>query len=77
MWGLSIFTMVMTLPQIATIWIDRQAAGVSTLSWSAYLAAAIVWLWYGLRKRDMNIYGPCVGWILLDSAVVVGALLYR
>ena len=77
MWGLSIFTMTMTVPQILTIWLDRQATGVSTISWSAYLAAAVVWLWYGLRKRDVNIYLPCIGWIVLDSAVVIGALLYR
>jgi uncharacterized protein with PQ loop repeat len=69
MWGLSIFTMAMTVPQILTIWVDRQAAGVSTLSWSAYLAVAVVWLWYGLRKRDANIYLPSVGWIILDSDV--------
>src|SRR6476469_6389092 len=56
MWGLSIFTMVMTVPQILTIWIHRQANGVSALSWSAYLTGAVVWLWYGLRKRDVNIY---------------------
>ena len=76
MWGLSIFTMMMTVPQILTIWRDQQAGGVSVLSWGAYLAAALVWLWYGLQKRDRNIYLPCVGWIVLDGAVVVGALIY-
>ena len=76
MWSLSIFTMVMTVPQILTIWRDQQAAGVSALSWTAYLASAFVWLSYGLRKRDMNIYLPCIGWIMLDAAVVIGALIY-
>jgi hypothetical protein len=46
------------------------------LSWSAYLVSAIVWLWYGFKKRDKNIYLPCIGWILLDTAVVVGAFFY-
>ena len=76
MWGLSIFTMVMTVPQILIIWRDQHAAGVSALSWGAYLAAAFVWFWYGLRKRDMHIYLPCIGWIVLDGAVVIGALMY-
>jgi uncharacterized protein with PQ loop repeat len=76
MWGLSIFTMLMTIPQILTIWRDHQAAGVSALSWGAYLATAFVWLWYGIRKRDKNIYLPCFGWIVLDAAVVWGALIY-
>jgi hypothetical protein len=35
-----------------------------------------VWFWYGVRQRDRNIYLPCLGWLLLDGAVVVGAVLY-
>lgn len=27
--GVSIFTMAMTLPQVWTVWVDRQTAGVS------------------------------------------------
>ncbi|HKW33809.1 MAG TPA: hypothetical protein VJN92_12450 [Candidatus Acidoferrum sp.] len=46
--GLSIFTMVMTIPQVLTIWIRHQAAGVSLLSWGAYFVSAAVWLWYGV-----------------------------
>jgi uncharacterized protein with PQ loop repeat len=75
--GLSIFTMLMTIPQALTIWISHQAAGISTLSWSAYLISAVVWLWYGLQRRDKNIYLPCIGWILLDGAVLVGTFVYR
>ena len=75
--SLSIFTMVMTIPQVLTIWVSHRAAGISMLSWGAYLGSAVVWFWYGLQKRDKNIYLPCIGWIFLDSAVLVGALMYR
>ena len=74
--ALSIFTLVMTVPQILAIWVSREAAGVSLLSWSAYWVSALVWFWYGVRQRDRNIYLPCLGWLLLDGAVVVGAVLY-
>ncbi|HSC78028.1 MAG TPA: hypothetical protein VLB32_05640 [Candidatus Acidoferrales bacterium] len=74
--SLSIFTMLMTIPQVLTIWLSQQAAGVSMLSWGAYLVSAVVWLWYGLRKRDPNIYWPCIGWIVLDTAVLAGAFVY-
>ena len=47
--SLSIFTLLMTIPQVLTIWITRQTAGVSVLSRGAYLVSAVVWLWYGLR----------------------------
>ena len=75
--GMSAFTMLMTIPQVLTIWVGHRAAGVSVLSWSAYLASAVLWFWYGILKRDRNIYLPCVGWIILDGAVIVGAVVYR
>jgi uncharacterized protein with PQ loop repeat len=74
--GMSIFTMLMTVPQVLTIWVGHQAAGVSILSWSAYLLSAILWFWLGIQKRDKNIYLACVGWIVLDGAVIVGAVAY-
>ena len=74
--GMSVFTLLMTVPQVLTIWVGHEAAGVSVLSWSAYLLSAILWFWYGLQKGDRNIYLPCVGWVGLDAAVIVGALIY-
>jgi uncharacterized protein with PQ loop repeat len=74
--SMSVFTMLMTIPQVLTIWVGQQAAGVSILSWSAYLASAILWLWFGIQKQDKNIYLPCVGWIVLDLAVIMGVIIY-
>jgi uncharacterized protein with PQ loop repeat len=74
--GMSAFTLLMTVPQVLTIWVGHHAAGVSVISWSAYLLSAVLWFWYGFRKRDKNIYLPCVGWIGLDAAVIVGAVMY-
>src|SRR5258708_17201881 len=73
--GMSIFTMLMTVPQVLTIWIGHEAAGVSVISWSAYLLSAILWFWYGLRKGDKNIYLPCVCWGWFDYGGIVGALI--
>jgi hypothetical protein len=49
---------------------------VSLLSWSAYLASAVLWFWFGIQKRDKNIYLPCVGWMELDSSVIIGVVIY-
>lgn len=74
--GMSIFTLLMTVPQVWTIWINQQAAGVSVLSWGAYLLSAVLWFWFGLKQGDKNIYLPCIGWMVLNGAVVVGAIIY-
>jgi uncharacterized protein with PQ loop repeat len=74
--AMSIFTLLMTVPQVLTIWVGKEAAGVSVLSWGAYLLSALLWFWFGIRKQDRNIYLPCIGWILLNGAVVAGAVVY-
>ena len=73
----SVVTMLMTVPQVLTVWVEREAAGVSLLSWGAYLASACLWFVYGVQKRDKTIYLACIGWILLDAAIVVGAIVHR
>jgi uncharacterized protein with PQ loop repeat len=74
---MSVFSMLMTIPQVWTIWVNHQAAGVSAVSWGAYLLSALLWFVYGLRQRDKNIYLPCIGWIGLDAAVITGAILWN
>ena len=73
---MSVATMLMTIPQVLTIWLRHEAAGVSVISWGAYLVSAALWFWYGLEQRDRNIYLPCIGWLALDAAVIAGALAY-
>jgi len=31
---------------------------------------------YGIQKRDKAIYLACVGWVLLDAAVVIGIVIH-
>lgn len=73
----SVITMVMTLPQVWTIWVDGQAAGVSLLSWGTYLLGSCLWFVHGLALKDKAIYVACIGWILLNGAVVLGVLVQR
>lgn len=69
----SVLTMLFTVPQVLQVWHGR-AQGVSLVSWVTYLASACLWMVHGLRVHDKTIYLPCIGWILLDGAIVVGLL---
>ena len=72
----SVITMLMTVPQVLTIWVGKNASGVSLASWVTYLLSACLWFYYGMKKRDKTIYLACIGWILLDLAVVFGVLVH-
>ena len=73
---LSVVTMLMTVPQVLSIWVGGQAGGVSLASWATYLFSACLWLVYGVRKRDKTIYLACIGWIVLDAAIVLGVIVH-
>ena len=73
---MSVATMLMTIPQVWAIWVEGNAGGVSLLSWGTYLVSAVLWFVYGIRKRDKTIYLACIGWIILDAAVLAGAIVY-
>lgn len=75
--ALSALTLIMTVPQVLTIWLGHSAGNVSLLSWASYLVAACFWLIHGIQRHDKSIYIPCIAWIILDAAVVIGILVYR
>jgi uncharacterized protein with PQ loop repeat len=74
--SLSILTLLMTVPQVISIWVGGEAGGVSLMSWAAYLLSACVWFVYGVQKRDKTIYLACIGWIILDAAIVAGVIVH-
>src|SRR5438132_12202600 len=67
--GLSVFTMLMTVPQVLSIWVGGNAGGVSLLSWISYLIGACLWLVYWLQTEEKTIYLACVSWDPPDAAV--------
>lgn len=71
-----IFGAVMTIPQITKIWIEKNAAGVSAISWSAYLAGAIVWLIYGITFKRKPIVFVYSIWIVLEIIIIIGTIIY-
>jgi uncharacterized protein with PQ loop repeat len=70
---MSVLTMLSTVPQILQVWVGS-ASGVSLVSWASYLIAACLWLIHGVRKHDKSIYVACIGWIILDAAIVIGVI---
>jgi uncharacterized protein with PQ loop repeat len=73
----SVLTMLSTVPQVVAVWSGAAVGGVSVVTWLTYLLSALLWLVHGIQKRDRSIYLACIGWILLDAAVVAGVLLHH
>ena len=66
----------MTIPQVTTIWIDKNAGGVSLITWSTYFVTSIFWLTYGILHKEKPIIVTYIAWLFLDAAVAIGAFIY-
>ena len=67
---------LMTIPQVLKIWINRSAEDVSLITWYAYLFSAVVWLAYGLVHKDKPLIFNSVLWVILETLVIVGIIIF-
>jgi uncharacterized protein with PQ loop repeat len=68
---------IMTIPQLCKIWVEQSAAGISVITWTAYIFVTIFWLMYGIAHKEKPIIVVQIAWLVTHSLVVIGALLYK
>lgn len=67
---------LMTFPQILKIYIEKQAIGVSVLSWSLFTLFNIPWIIYGFVHKEKPIVIAYFGWFITNVLVAIGAVIY-
>lgn len=77
MYGIALVTPILTIPQLALIWLNHQTAGVSLLTWGSYAVMSGVWLIYGLlhQQKPLILSQACL--FVLDFGVVLGVFLFQ
>jgi uncharacterized protein with PQ loop repeat len=63
---------IMTIPQVLTIWIDRQTEGISLMAWLTYFLVLIFWTIYGVIHKEKLITFTNGLWIIINLFVVIG-----
>ena len=71
-----IIGVIMTLPQLTKIWMEKNASGVSIVSWGAYAILAIFWIIYGVMHKEKPIILTYSAWFVIDTLIVIGLLIY-
>ena len=66
----------MTIPQVLKIWLEQSAAGVSLISWSAYLLLDMTWITYGVVHKVKPIIISYIVWIVLEIFLIAGIVRY-
>ena len=66
-----------TVPQLTKIWFDKNATGVSVISWGGYTIGAIFWVMYGVIHKEKAIIFTYGIWVILDLFIFIGVLIFN
>lgn len=64
------------LPQIYKVWFTHETNGVSPITWGGLAVVATLWFTYGVLHNSKPIYITYALWIVMNSAVAIGVLVY-
>ena len=67
---------LMAIPQVLKIWVERNATGVSLVTWSAFLVLQSFWFAYGIVHKEKPIIISSSLWVIIEVLIVFGAVLY-
>jgi uncharacterized protein with PQ loop repeat len=64
------------LPQLYKVWIEHDVAGVSPYTWGGLAIVAIIWVTYGVLHQAKPIMLTYALWIIMNSSIAIGVLIY-
>ena len=67
---------LMGVPQVIEIYVSKQAAGVSVVSWFGWAALDIPFILYAIVHKARPLVITYSGWLILNTVVAVGAVIY-
>jgi uncharacterized protein with PQ loop repeat len=68
---------IATLPQIYIVYASQDASSVSLIMWAWFDVSSIVLLMYGLRHKLAPIVWAQSLWLIVQTPMVIAALLFR
>lgn len=68
---------IMTIPQLATLYIHHDGQSLSTITWGSYFIGSCFWFFYGLVHKERPIMFINFVTAVIQGIIVVGIFLYR
>jgi MtN3 and saliva related transmembrane protein len=70
-------TVVSFIPQVLRTWRTKETKDLSVKTFGILVAAAVLWLLYGILTSDWPVIATNGGLLLLNSAILAAKLRYR
>lgn len=65
-----------TIPQLMRVWIEKNADGLSLITWMAYSVFSFVWLLYGIAHKEKPIIFANAMHMILNTIIVIGIMAF-
>ena len=76
MYTVGILAPLALLPQVVQLYTTKSSAGVSLVTWILLACSNLLWLMYGIVHKDKPIIIAHALFIVMDSSIVAGVLMY-
>lgn len=68
---------VFSIPQVTNIWISRNVAGLSLITWLSFLIGTVCWLFYAIIHKEKPMMIINLAFSFLNLLVVIGIILFK
>lgn len=65
-----------TIPQLMKIFVNKNASGLSLITWIAYFFGAIILLLYSFSHKEKPLIIMYSLWVIIHIIMIIGILLY-
>jgi uncharacterized protein with PQ loop repeat len=74
--AVAILEPICTLPQAIGIYRDKDASGISILTWVGFNILTIIWIWYAITHKEKIVLIYQSLFFIFDTLLIVGAIMY-
>ena len=67
---------IMNIPQVLKIWMEKDASGVSMLSWASFSVISVMWFIYGMLHKERPVMIMNFALVFMQLSIVLGVYLY-
>ncbi|MBU0660550.1 hypothetical protein KKG22_00030 [Patescibacteria group bacterium] len=64
------------IPQVYKIYTEQNASSISSFTFTALLITNFFWVLYGILHKEKPIIAVYIAWIVINSLIVTGTILY-
>ncbi len=75
-YGAVILGPILNIPQVFKIWIEKDASGVSLITWSGFSVISVMWFIYGYLHKEKPVMIMNFVLIFMQISIAIGTYMY-